>query len=105
MTRSEKRTFWFRHCEAALAAEQSNANYARAHGLDPKKLYNWLVSYRKAIGTKSNFVKVQPAPKPEGMKASTTNLTISVNGMLMTFDTLPDAQWLADFVAQMDVQS
>ncbi len=57
MTQSEKRTFWFRHCEAALAAEQSNADYARAHGLDPKKLYNWLVSYRKAIGAKSSFVK------------------------------------------------
>ena len=103
MNRSEKRTFWFRHCEAALAAEQSSADYARAHGLDPKKLYNWLVNYRKVISTQSSFVKVQPNCEPKS--ASRANLAISVNGMLLTFDALPDAQWLADFVAQMDVQS
>ncbi len=103
MTRSEKRAFWYRHCEAALSTEQSNADYARAHGLELKKFYNWLVSYRKAIAAKPSFVKVETEPTPK--KTSSTCLTISMNGIVLTFDVLPDVRWLADFVLHTGVQS
>lgn len=64
---SERQQFWLDHIRAAVNGEQTQAEYARSHGLKVKDLYQWKTMLTRRGHTideqaPSNFVSVKATP-------------------------------------------
>lgn len=86
-----KQQFWFDHISAAQRSGQSLSDYAAAHQLNLKALYNWRWTFSKRdlrVPTKKTaFIKVLP---PSCMPTSTSAPIIATlpNGVQLQFDVL-----------------
>jgi transposase-like protein len=86
-----KQQFWFDHVSAAQRSGQSLSDYAAAHQLNLKALYNWRWTFSKrglsAPAKKTAFIKVLP---PSSMLTSTPTPIIATlpNGIQLQLDVL-----------------
>jgi hypothetical protein len=74
-TLTEKQAHWKAHLEAAQSFDGSVVDYARAHGLEAKKLYVYKTQLRKleeASGNSSGFVKVTTPALPAASPVTVT---------------------------------
>ena len=89
-----KQQFWSNHLQNAEQSNGSIADYARQNNLVPQRLYQWRNALRKqtrtSISTETMFTQAIVFPEREQPQ-----LTMSVGPAQLSFNKLPDPDWLA----------
>jgi len=91
---TEKQHYWSEQLQRAENSGDSLADYARANHIDPQKLYQWRSALKKqtisSVTTKTHFAQV--------VSSGVEPLTVHFPAAQLSFNTLPDAHWLATLI-------
>ena len=93
-----KQQFWSNHLQNAEQSNGSIAEYARQNNIVPQRLYQWRNAFRKqtrtSISTETMFTQAIVLPERRQ-----TQLTMNVGSTQLSFNELPDPEWLAALLA------
>ena len=91
---TSKQQYWSEQLQRAEESGISLADYARANNIEPQKLYQWRSTLRKqtttSVTTETHFAQVTPT--------SIGFLTVHTATAQLSFNALPDAEWLARLI-------
>lgn len=96
-TLTAKQQYWAEHLQQADSFDGSLAEYARMQGVSAQHLYQWRNILRKREITQVASETVFTEVTRSGFDGS--SLTLQLGNAQMTFQSLPDTQWLANLIA------
>ena len=100
MKLSKSQLFWKYHIEQCESSSLSKAQYCKQHGINKSSLSaqkSWFKQHGllETKNPKSDFINLTDN--------QTNKFQISLsNGILLTFDQLPQASWIAQLIGQMN---
>lgn len=96
---TEKQQYWSDQLQRAEQSGVSLADYARANNIPAQKLYQWRSTLRNqtitSVTTETQFAQVVQSPAPVSM------LTVCLPAAELSFNTLPDPDWLSQLLCKI----
>lgn len=92
---SRSKTFWKNHIERQMASDYSQSEYCRLHKLKVGSFSSWKTKIKNESNEASVFIPIQPQDD-QSFKIQLSS------GLEITFNQLPDANWMANFIGSME---
>lgn len=98
---TEKQQYWSEQLQRAEESGITLAEYARAHNIEPQKLYQWRSTLKKqvttSVTTETHFARALPV--------ASSFLTVHLPTAQLEFSSLPDADWLSRLISASPTSS